>query len=189
MTEAAGAVQSSLPALPVCRADGNGEGVPGQALIPLLGPWGKQCIALADWQKQRSSWGRVTGGVTLPQLGRPDWLSGKDWDVGRCLVLCMAKTGNIGMAGNSFPWGCTNSFQGRLRHHEGFLCFLCFALHPMPRDFANSQHKGTKSLFGVQAAFSFLTERAQQHPFLKLLPSKTNNSGKVKTSLYKLCAD
>lgn len=148
-----------------------------------------KCVALANWQKQRSSWGRVTGGVTLPQLGRPGWLFGKDWDVERCLVLCMAKTGNICMAGNSFPWGCTSSFQGSLRHHEGFLCFLCFALHPMPRDFANSQHKSTKSLFGAQAAFSFLTGKAQQSPFLKLLPSKANNSATVKTSLYKLRAD
>lgn len=38
----------------------------GQAVVPLLGPWGKWCVALlAKWQNQRSTWERGAGGVTL----------------------------------------------------------------------------------------------------------------------------
>ena len=49
----------------MCGAGGNGEGG------PLLGPWGKRCVALlAKWQKQSSSWGRDTGGVTPAAAGK-----------------------------------------------------------------------------------------------------------------------
>lgn len=104
----------------------------GRVMVPSLGPWGHQCVALpAKQQKRRGRWGRDAGGVTPAAVERTKEVG---WEGLGCRELHCAMCGHNwgGLYGcKQFPLGLYQLLprQGQTLQASTLLPTLCFASH------------------------------------------------------------
>lgn len=99
-------------------------------LVPLLGPWRNQCVALpAKLKKRRGNLGRDTGGVTPVAAGKSKWVG---WEGLERRELHSAVQHWEGLCSwKQFPLGLCQLLprQAHALQARSFLPMLCFASH------------------------------------------------------------